>query len=385
MSSKYTARQLLEMAIKKIGVDPNADLDGDSRITPADARIALREEEKEPQSPGYTYAPDGRLAGMRTEILDRLMNEPAAADFDINTDRLYNQYREMYEKNASLAAENAFGLASASTGGYGNSYAASAAAAAYGKYMEGLTDRALQIGEASRKQQESDRADLYRRLNAVSDLETEDYSRFQDRLQLAFNAAKQGDYSLLEAMDIDTSALRRGDITEFAQFAAKYGDVSYLRAMGVDPSALTDEAALERAVTAAKYGDYTYLNALGVDTSAAQYNELLKTAAALAQYGDYSGLEALGVDVSALKEKDLLERALSLAKYGDYSLLGSFSENLGNLKQKVSVTVQKGAEEAYAYGGYASLIRYLNKQVGYGQINEEAKKQIVLVLTGREA
>ena len=382
MSSKYTARQLLEMAVKKIGVDPNADLDGDNRVTPADARIALREEENAPSTEGHTYRTDGTLAGMRTEILDRLMNEPAAAGFDINTDRLYNQYREMYTKNAASAAENAYGLASAHTGGYGSSYAASAAAAAYAKYMEGLTDRALQIGEASRKLQADDRAELYKRLDAVNALENSDYSRYRDRLQLAFDAAKQGDYALLEEMDVDASGLRRSDMAELAQFAAKYGDDSYLRAMGVDTSALSDQAALSRAVTAAEYGDYSYLNALGVDTETLRYNTLLKTAATLAQVGDYSALEALGVDVSALREKDMLEQAVRLAGYGDYSLLGSFSENLANLKQKVSVTVQKGAEEAYAYGGYQNLVRYLDKQVGYGQINEDAKKQILRVITG---
>ena len=132
MSSKYTAQQLLEMAIKKIGVDPNADLDGDHRVTTADARIALRGEEAEKETAGHTYQPEETLTGLRQDLLDRLMNAPAA-DFDINADRLYNQYRELYTKNASLAADHAFGLASARTGGYGSSYAASAAAAAYDK------------------------------------------------------------------------------------------------------------------------------------------------------------------------------------------------------------------------------------------------------------
>ena len=42
MSNRYSAEQLLKMAIKKIAVDPGADLDGDNRITPADARLVLR-------------------------------------------------------------------------------------------------------------------------------------------------------------------------------------------------------------------------------------------------------------------------------------------------------------------------------------------------------
>ena len=88
------------------------------------------------------------------------------------------------------------------------------------------------------------------------------------------------------------------------------------------------------------------------------------------------------MDVSGLKEKDLLQRAVMLAQYGDYSLLGGFSDNLSGLRQKVNVSVQKGAEEAYAYGGYGALVRYLDRQMGYGQLNEESKAQILRVLTG---
>ena len=445
MNINNTARQLLEQAVRKINTSLSA-ASANAAAAALKAPAPQNEQRKAGDPAGYTYQPDGTLLGLRSEILDRLMNEPAAGSFDINTDRLYAQYRDMYTKNAALAAENAFGLASAKTGGYGSSYAASAASAAYGKYMEGLTEKALEIEEASRKQAEAERAQLTGQLNVLNALEKEDYNRFQDSLSLAFNAAKQGDYSLLEAKGIDTaslkdqaaleraataakygdysylnalgvdtssltnqaaleramSAAKYGDYSylnalgvdtssltnqaalERAMSAAKYGDYSYLNALGVDTSSLTNQAALERAVTAARYGDYSYLSALGIDTASMQYESLLRTAASLAQYGDYSGLEALGVDVSALKEKDQLEKAVTLAKYGDYSLLGTFSDNLKNMKQKVSVTVQNGAEAAYAAGGYEALITYLDKQIGYGQINEETKKQIVYVLTGRQ-
>ena len=43
---------------------------------------------------------------------------------------------------------------------------------------------------------------------------------------------------------------------------------------------------------------------------------------------------------------------------------------------------QKGAEEAYAYGGYGYLEAYLDRQIGYGQINAYAKEQIINTITG---
>lgn len=400
MRKTYTPQEILEMAVKNAGVDPNADLNGDARITAADARLALHSQKqtadavpdsgaKQKASAGaapgtraaYDYAPDEKTAGMKETLLSQLAAQ-SAEGLQVNADLLYDQYRRRYARSAALAADNVYGLAARSTGGYGNSWAASAAAAAYDQVMEGLADRGAEIDRLALNARQSAFENLQNAYTAVKNAEQQDYDRYQDRLSLAFKAAGQGDYGLLEDMDIGTAALRRKDISDLAAFAASYGDNRFLNAMGVDTSAKNAAEAMEQAVTAAKYGDYTRLQALGVDTSAMQYNELLRTAATLADYGDLSGLEALGVDVSALREKNLLERATALAKYGDYSLLGSLSGNLANLKQKVSVTVQKGAESAYAYGGYAALVKYLNKQVGYGQLTEAGKKQILTVLTG---
>ena len=379
MKKNYTAEQLLQMAVRQIAVDPGADLDGDHQITAADARLAARGETGEQAAP--EYKPDETLTAMRGDVLDRLMRE-GEADFDVNADSLYRQYRDLYTDNAGKAARDVYGLASAATGGYGSSYAATAASAAYDRYMQGLTDRALDITEAARKQQGDARADLYDRLQALNALEESDYGRYRDRLSLAFNAAKQGDYSLLEDLGMDASALRRGDVTDLAELAAKYGDYGYLSAMGVDTSALTGKEATERAVRAAQYGDYSYLEALGVDTSDLRYEQLLQTAATLAEYGDYSALEQLGVNVDKLKQDDLLERAVALAGYGDYSLLGTLSQNEDGLRQKVSASVQKGAEAAYAAGGYPALSAYLDKQVGYGQLNALSRRQVMRTVTG---
>ncbi len=379
MRKKYTSEEILKMAVKNAGVDPNADLNADARVNEEDARLAERGDTQ--TSGGPRYAPDETLARAREQVLSQLMEQNASGP-RVNAERLYAQYRDLYSQNAARAAEHAYGLASAHTGGYGSSYASGAANAAYNGVMEGLADRAAEVSALEMKQRQADSDARYRLLDALNGLEQNDYSRYTDALSLAFRAAEQGDYGLLEDMDIDTSALRRADVAALAETAAKYGDPSYLGAMGINTSALTRQQAMEQAAAAAGYGDYGYLEALGVDTAQAQYERLLKTAAKAAEYGDLSELEALGVNVEDLRRRDRLEEALALAQYGDYALLGSFSENLSGLRQKVSVTVQKGAEAAYAAGGTAGLIRYLNRQMDYGQINEAAKRQILLALTG---
>ena len=384
MKKQYTPEQLLKMAVKKIAVDPGADLDGDGRVSAADARMAdiAASSPAAPNAPAYVYQPDEKTAAAREALLSELMENSGATGLNINADKLYNEYRELYEKNAQASAENAYGLASRNTGGYGSSYAASAAAAAYNSYMEGLTDRALDIERLNLEKHSAGQEDRLDTLAALNERDKTDYARFADRLELALNAAKLGDYGPMEEMDLSSSALRRGDVRSLADYAVGYGDESYLKAMGLDLSSLAAARAYSQAADAAQYGDYTYLNALGVDTAQLQYNALLKTAAQLAQYGDYSALEALGVDVSRLTENEQFERALALAKYGDYSLFGNFTDNAENLRQKVNVTIQKGAEEAYAYGGYEALWDYVRRQVGYGQLSESSARQVLSVITG---
>ena len=443
MSRSYSAEEILRMAVKKLAAAPEADLNGDGRVTSEDARLADRADTLRYGGTPETYAEAPQTEVMRTSLLDRMLTG-AGTDFRVNADRLYDQYREMYTKNASLAAENVYGLASANTGGYGNSYAASAASQAYSRYMEGLTDRAQSIEAQALERQQAAFNMTKQALSAVNEADEARYRRYQDDWELAFRAASAGDtgllealglngealnaknnrsfaslaagygdmsylkalgvdtsvyeqsealkkavtaagygdYSLLKALGVDTSAPERTQALKNAVSAAQYGDYSYLNALGVDTAALRQSEAFQRAVSAAEYGDYSYLKALGVNTDTLQYAKLLDIASQMAKYGDDSALEALGVDVSRLREEALLDKAVALAAYGDYSLLGSLSENLSGLKQKVSVTVQNGAEEAYAYGGYAGLVRYLNRQIGYGQITEETKKQIVSLLTG---
>ena len=344
--------------------------------------------EKEPTNAPQPPAPASPKEELMTALLRQAASDPAEGSFGgVNRERLYDDYFRRYADSAALAAKNAFGLAAASTGGYGSSWASSAAASAYDSRMRELDDRALEIEKLSqsadslalaREKQRSDA--LYRALGLLNDADETAYRHGQDQLALAFKAAAVGDDSLLAALGIDASGLRREKQLAEALRLAEIGDYSALQALGVDVSALTDRDALSAAATAAEYGDYTGLQALGIDVSGLRYRELLDAAATLASFGDYSALEELGVDTTSLYEQGLLEKALALAKYGDYSLLGSFAANGGDFKQKISVSIQKGAQEAYWYGGYDVLLRYLDRQVGYGQLTEDGKWQIVETL-----
>ena len=60
--------------------------------------------------------------------------------FDVNEDALYSQLKDVYASQAKLAAEDATARATALTGGYGSTYAATAGSQAYNEHMKGLED-----------------------------------------------------------------------------------------------------------------------------------------------------------------------------------------------------------------------------------------------------
>lgn len=84
--------------------------------------------------PEYTYD-DSRLQ----EYYDKLMNRKDFS-FDINGNALFNQYKDYYQKQGQLAMMDTMGQASALTGGFGNSYAASAGQQAYQQNLDKLND-----------------------------------------------------------------------------------------------------------------------------------------------------------------------------------------------------------------------------------------------------
>lgn len=71
--------------------------------------------------------------------LDKKLNRDAFS-YDLNSDALYKQYADQYRSMGKLAMEDTMGRAAMMTGGYGNSYAATAGNQAYQAYLGELND-----------------------------------------------------------------------------------------------------------------------------------------------------------------------------------------------------------------------------------------------------
>lgn len=140
----------------------------------------------------YTYDPSKNDAYQRandqaTAIYDKIMNR-GEFSYDVNKDKLYQQYRDLYAQMGRGAMEDTMGQAAALTGGYGSTYSQNAGQQAYNSYLQKLNEVVPELYNAAynRYNQEGQNLmNLYTmaRSNADSAYER-DYNQWYNRLQL---------------------------------------------------------------------------------------------------------------------------------------------------------------------------------------------------------
>ena len=126
------------------------------------------------------------------EILDDILNREEFS-YNLNADPLYEQYREQYVQNGKKAMEDTVGRASALTGGYLNSYALTAGQEAYGEYLSGLNDVAIELRDRAFDKYSYEGDKLLEDVTLLRSLDGEDYNRYFDSLEQYY---KDGEYLL---------------------------------------------------------------------------------------------------------------------------------------------------------------------------------------------
>lgn len=145
-----------------------------------DAQRALKDYES--KKPGaYTSQYTGQLDNLLQKIQNRKF------EYDMNSDGLYQQIKDRYLEQGKQAAKNAATEASALTGGYGNSYAASAAAQANQQYLQGLNDKATDLYSLALARYQQDGNDLATQYGLVNARDATDYARHQDDVTDFYN------------------------------------------------------------------------------------------------------------------------------------------------------------------------------------------------------
>lgn len=115
------------------------------------------------------------------DLYNQVMNRPQFS-YNAATDPMYAQYRDQYMNLGNQAMMDTTAQASALTGGYGNSYAATAGNQAYQAYLQQLNNVVPELYQMAMQRYQQEGDDLNARYGMTAELENQDYSRYQQDL-----------------------------------------------------------------------------------------------------------------------------------------------------------------------------------------------------------
>lgn len=125
----------------------------------------------------FKYSGQGQLDSMIDQILNR-----KKFSYDLNGDVLYNQYKDQYQALGRTAMADTIAQASAMTGGYGNSYAATAGNQAYQQYLTQLNDKIPELYQLALAQYQQEGQDLRNNYNLLSSERQQEYGQYMDNI-----------------------------------------------------------------------------------------------------------------------------------------------------------------------------------------------------------
>ena len=102
--------------------------------------------------------------------------------YDLNGDALYNQYKNQYITQGKLAMMDSIGKASAMTGGYGNSYAATVGNQAYQGYLQKLNDVVPELYQMAYDRYVQEGNDLKDQYSILDNQYQTEYGEYRDKV-----------------------------------------------------------------------------------------------------------------------------------------------------------------------------------------------------------
>lgn len=127
--------------------------------------------------PTYSATYDAQLNDIYNQIVNR-----EKFSYDLNSDALYNQYKDQYTNLGKMAMMDTMGQAATMTGGYGNSYASTAGNQAYQSYLQQLNDVVPELYGMALDQYNQEGENLYNQFAMTGELADNEYGRYQDAL-----------------------------------------------------------------------------------------------------------------------------------------------------------------------------------------------------------
>ena len=148
----------------------------------------------------YKYTRGGQYRSRNQEEIDKLTNEYTQREFeyDAATDDAYRDYANMMAASGQKAMTDTMGKAAAMTGGYGNSYAATAGQSVYNDYMAQVAGAQTEFEDRAYARFANENARLMDKIGALENQESRDKAAWEEAYLNDLNAATmKGDTAAL--------------------------------------------------------------------------------------------------------------------------------------------------------------------------------------------
>lgn len=139
------------------------------------ALAALQQASKE--TPSYAGTYDAQIDQIYQQIINR-----DKFKYDLNSDMLYQQYKDQYTNLGQMAMKDTMGQAAALTGGYGSSYGQSVGQQQYDAYLQQLNEVVPELYGMAYDQYQQEGDDLYQQYAMAGDMADDEYDKYQDSL-----------------------------------------------------------------------------------------------------------------------------------------------------------------------------------------------------------
>ncbi len=128
----------------------------------------------------------GEYKSKYSDSIDRILYDILNREdfsYNMNADPMYQQYRESYIQNGKKAMMDTLGQATALTGGYLNSYAATVGNQVYDEYLNQMNDIALELRDRAYDMYVDEGDKLIEDITILRSLDGDDYDRYWDSVQ----------------------------------------------------------------------------------------------------------------------------------------------------------------------------------------------------------
>ena len=155
--------------------------------TPAYAGTMAALKQAERELPVFTSSYDGEIG----RLFEKIVQRPAFR-YDVESDPLFNSYRDRTVREGRLAMQDTMGQAAHLTGGYGSSYGQAVGQQQYDAYLQKLGDAMPEFYGAALKKWQAEGEQLSGQFSAASALAERDYGRARDKAARAAEIEQKG-------------------------------------------------------------------------------------------------------------------------------------------------------------------------------------------------